>query len=63
MEEKLRDLAAKYQIPKDIIKEAIEKEKERVILQNRRMVPILVAMIERYSNSPDLSTKDDDERA
>ena len=52
MENKLRELAAKYQIPESLLREAIAIEKEKVILQNRRMTPVLVQMIERYAQSP-----------
>lgn len=51
MEEKLKELAKKYDIPLKLLKEAIEKEKEKVILKNRRMAPILEEMIERYADS------------
>ncbi|MCT7967291.1 hypothetical protein NG799_13185 [Laspinema sp. D1] len=58
MEEKLQELAEKYEIPLSLLKEAIEKEKEKIILQNRKMSPILVEMIERYTDSPELFTED-----
>lgn len=51
MEEKLRELAAKYQIPEGLLTEAIQCEKEKVVLQNRRMAPVLVQMVERYADS------------
>ncbi|NJM62614.1 MAG: hypothetical protein HC849_24305 [Oscillatoriales cyanobacterium RU_3_3] len=52
MEEKLQELVAKYKIPEQLLKEAIQQEKEKVVLQKRRMVPILITMIERYADSP-----------
>lgn len=58
MEEKIRELAAKYQIPESLLIEAIRREKEKVVLQNRRMVPVLVQMIEQYTNSPIPSMED-----
>ncbi|MCT7964119.1 hypothetical protein NG791_25915 [Laspinema sp. D1] len=58
MEEKLQELADKYEIPLSLLKEAIEKEKEKIILQNRKMSPILVEMIERYTDSPESFTED-----
>lgn len=51
MKEKLRELAEKHQIPETLLIEAIQLEKEKVILQNRRMAPVLVQMIERYADS------------
>lgn len=60
MEEKIRELAAKYQIPESLLIEAIQQEKERVVSQNRRMVPILVQMIERYAELPKSSIEDAD---
>jgi hypothetical protein len=58
MEEKLQELAEKHEIPLSLLKEAIEKEKEKIILQNRKMSPILVEMIERYTDSPESFTED-----
>lgn len=60
MEEKLQELAAKYQIPKGLLKEAIQREKEKVVLQNRKMVPVLTDMIERYADSLESSLENDD---
>lgn len=58
MEEKLRELAAKYKIPEQLLRDAIQRERERIVLQNRRMAPVLVEMIERYADSVNLSTED-----
>lgn len=58
MEEKLRELAAKYKIPEKLLRDAIQREQEKVVLQNRRMAPVLVEMIERYADSVNLSTED-----
>ncbi|MEG4944572.1 hypothetical protein [Microcoleus sp. F4-D5] len=58
MEEKLRELAAKYKIPEKLLRDAIQREQEKVVLQNRRMAPVLVEMIERYADSVTLSTED-----
>ena len=60
MEEKLQELAAKYQIPKGLLKEAIQREKEKVVLQNRKLVPVLTDMIERYADSLESSLENDD---
>lgn len=58
MEEKLQELAEKYEIPLSLLKDAIEKEKEKIILQNRKMGPILVDLIERYTDSYESFTED-----
>jgi hypothetical protein len=58
MEEKLRELAAKYKIPEQLLRDAIQREREKIVLQNRRMAPVLVEMIERYADSVNLSTED-----
>ena len=58
MEEKLRELAAKYKIPEQLLRDAIQREPEKIVLQNRRMAPVLVEMIERYADSVNLSTED-----
>jgi hypothetical protein len=60
MEDKLRELAAKYEIPEELLRKAIQLEKEKVVLQNRRIVPVLEKMIERYADSPESSMEDDD---
>jgi hypothetical protein len=59
MEEKLQELVAKYKIPEKLLKEAIQQEKEKVVLQKRRMAPVLVAMIERYADLPKSSIEND----
>jgi len=59
MEEKLQELVAKYKIPEQLLKEAIQQEKEKVVLQKRRMVPILITMIERYADLPNSSIEND----
>ncbi len=51
MEEKLRELAEKYEIPLGLLQEAIAMEKEKVIFQKRMMGPKLVELIERYADS------------
>jgi hypothetical protein len=59
MEEKLQELVAKYKIPEKLLKEAIQQEKEKVVLQKRRMAPVLVEMIERYADLPNSSIEND----
>ena len=51
MQEKLQELAQKYDIPEELLHEAISLEKEKLVLQNRRLAPRLVELIERYSAS------------
>jgi hypothetical protein len=51
MDEKIKELAAKYNIPEELFKEAMRLEKEKVNLENRRLVPKLVELIERYTDS------------
>jgi hypothetical protein len=41
MEEKLHELAEKHQIPPGLIKKAIQWEKEQVVLQKRKIEPLL----------------------
>lgn len=59
MKDKLRELAVKYEIPEELLRKAIQLEKEKVVLQNRRMVPVLVEMIERHADLPESSTEDE----
>jgi hypothetical protein len=49
MEEKIKELAQKYDIPEELLKEAMAKEKEKVVSQNRKLTPILLRIIERYA--------------
>jgi hypothetical protein len=49
LDKKLVELCIKYEIPESLLREAILLEKEKVILQNRRLAPRLVEMIERYT--------------
>ena len=51
MEQKIRELAAKYKIPESLLQKGIELEKEKIVLQNRRLVPKLVELIEHHSES------------
>ncbi|MGF1489805.1 MAG: hypothetical protein ACFBSE_22190 [Prochloraceae cyanobacterium] len=49
MEQKIQELAEKYQIPEGLLKKAIAEEKKKIVLQNRKLAPKLVKMIEKYS--------------
>ena len=51
MQEKLQELAQKYDVPEELLHKAISLEKEKLVLQNRRLAPRLVELIERYSAS------------
>lgn len=51
MEQKLKELATKYKIPLELLKQAIEKERKKVVLQNRRMTPELIKLIEQHTDS------------
>ena len=51
MDEKIKELAAKYEVLEALLHEAIQIEREKVILKNRRLAPVLVELIERYSTS------------
>ncbi|MCW6036637.1 hypothetical protein K4A83_10225 [Spirulina subsalsa FACHB-351] len=48
MLEKLKELADKHEIPLRLLLEALELEQEKVMLQNRRIVPKLRKLIESY---------------
>lgn len=49
MDEKIKKLAEKYKIPEELIKEAIQMEKEKVFYKNRQLVPKIIQLIEKYS--------------
>ena len=50
-EEKIKELAKKYDIPAFLLKEVIQMEKEKVVLRNRQLVPKIVQLIEKYSEA------------
>ncbi len=58
MEEKLQELAEKYEIPLELIREAIQLEKEEVLKYKRKMAPKLEALIERYTDYSELFMED-----
>jgi hypothetical protein len=49
IEQKLKQLAKKYEIPEQLLKDAIELEKDRTIYTNRQCVPKILKAIARYS--------------
>ncbi|MCC0179426.1 hypothetical protein I4641_20910 [Waterburya agarophytonicola K14] len=49
MEEKIKELAKKHNIPASLLKKVIQMEKERVILQQRRLVPEIRKVIQQYA--------------
>ena len=51
MEEKIKELAEKYNIPVALLREVIQMEKEKVVLKNRQLVPKIVQLIEKYSEA------------
>lgn len=58
---KIRDLAHKYEIPEEMLREAIAVEQEKVVLKNRRLAPKLVEMVERYAERyPGVTSKEDE---
>ena len=46
---KIREVAAKHGLPVEILSKAVALEKERITMQNRRMVPKLRDLISEYS--------------
>jgi hypothetical protein len=49
IEQKLKQLAKKYEITEELLKEAIALEKERILYANRQCVPKLLKAIARYA--------------
>lgn len=51
MDEKIKELAEKYQIPQELIEEAIQMEKEKVVFKDnrRRLLSKLEEIIIKYS--------------
>jgi hypothetical protein len=51
IEEKIKELARKYKIPEKLFIEAMKLENGKDTLQNRRIAPKIVALIEKYTDS------------
>jgi len=51
IEQKLKQLSKKYDIPEALLKEAIAIEKERLMYENRQCIPKLVKLITKYSET------------
>ena len=49
LNQKVRELAEQYDIPEDMLRGAIDLEKEKVVLKNRRLAPKILDMVERYA--------------
>lgn len=47
--QKIQELSNQYEIPEAMLRGAIELEKEKVVLKNRRLAPKLLDMVERYA--------------
>ena len=51
MEDKIKELAKKYNIPMVLLEEAIQMEKNKVVFKNRQLVPKIVQLVEKYSEA------------
>lgn len=49
IKEKIRELAAKHEIPPELLEEAIELERNKIVLKNRRLGPELVSLIGKHA--------------
>jgi hypothetical protein len=49
---KIEELAQKYDIPPQLLKEAMALEVAKITLKNRRLSPKIVKLIEKYTDSP-----------
>jgi hypothetical protein len=49
LSQKIQELSSKYEIPEVMLRGAIELEKDKVVLKNRRLAPKLLDMVERYA--------------
>ena len=48
---KIEELAQKYEIPPQLLKEAMVLEVDKIALKNRRLSPKIVKLIEKYTDS------------
>jgi hypothetical protein len=51
MDAKIIELSQKYNIPEELFKEAIALEVGKDTLQNRKLAPKIVELIEKYTDS------------
>ncbi|GBF53053.1 hypothetical protein N0824_00903 [Microcystis sp. 0824] len=49
---KIEELAQKYEIPPQLLKEAMALEVEKITLKNRQLSAKIVKLIEKYTDSP-----------
>ncbi len=49
---KIKEIAQKYEIPPQLLKEAMGLEVEKITLKNRHLSPKIVELIEKYTDSP-----------
>ena len=47
MDKKLRAVAERHGIPLELLVDTISLERERVVLQKRRLVPVIIDLVER----------------
>ena len=60
LDQKIKELADRYEIPDTMLREAIALEQEKIVLKNRRLAPKLVEMVERYAERyPGVTSKED----
>ena len=48
---KIKQLAQKYEIPPQLLEEAMALEAEKTTLKNRQLSPKIVQLIEKYTDS------------
>jgi hypothetical protein len=48
---KIKELAQKYEIPPQLLEDAMALEVEKFTLKNRRLSPKIVQLIEKYTDS------------
>lgn len=48
---KIKELAQKYEIPPQLLEDAMALEVEKITLKNRRLSPKIVQLIEKYTDS------------
>jgi len=58
MDDKVRAVAAKHGVPDKLLLEALEYERQKVVLKKRRLVPVMIELIERYAAEGESSGKD-----
>jgi hypothetical protein len=58
LDRKITELCQEYHIPESLMREAIAKEKQKIVYKNRQMSPEIIKLIEQYLDSAFIARED-----